>query len=53
MSSMIASESRNSFKLRGTREPSSASTPSAKAMSVAAGIAQPRSATGSEKLISA
>ncbi|CSD20281.1 Uncharacterised protein [Vibrio cholerae] len=40
-SSMIASASRNTFKLTGTRLPSSAMIPSANAISVAAGIAQP------------
>ena len=43
MSSTIASVSRNSFRLDGTRGPSSASTPTANAMSVAIGIAQPSS----------
>ena len=43
MSSTIASVSRNSLRLAGTRGPSSASTPTANAMSVAIGIAQPSS----------
>ena len=42
MSSTIATVVRNSLSDAGTRGPSSASTPIAKAMSVAAGIAQPR-----------
>ncbi len=46
----MASVVRNTFKASGTRLPSAASTPSEKAMSVAAGIAQPRSATGSLQL---
>jgi len=41
MSSMIASASRNTRTLAGTRRPSRASTPTANAMSVAVGIAQP------------
>ena len=41
MSSTIAIVSRNSLAPAGTRSPSSASTPIAKAMSVAAGSAQP------------
>jgi hypothetical protein len=41
MSSTIASVRTKSLRLRGTRGPSSASTPTANAMSVAAGIAQP------------
>ncbi len=43
MSSTIASVSRKSFRLLGTRAPSNASTPTANAMSVAMGIAQPSS----------
>ena len=39
---MIASAVRNTFIEAGTRLPNSESTPSAKAMSVAVGIAQPR-----------
>ena len=42
MSSTIATLSRNSRAPADTRSPSSASTPTAKAMSVAAGIAHPR-----------
>ena len=42
-SSRIASVSRKILSRGGTRSPRSESTPSAKAMSVAAGIAQPRS----------
>ena len=45
---MIASAVRNTLIVTGTREPSSASTPSENAMSVAAGIAQPRSVSGDE-----
>ena len=45
---MIASANRNTLRLTGTRLPSSAITPRAKAMSVAAGIAQPARATSSE-----
>ena len=41
MSSTIASESRKIFSGDGTRLPSKASTPTAKAMSVAIGIPQP------------
>ena len=41
ISSIMANASRNSFSAGGMRDPSSASTPSAKAMSVAAGMAQP------------
>ncbi len=51
MSSKIASEVRKTLTLVGTREPSSESTASAKAMSVAAGIAQPCRAEGSCQLI--
>lgn len=47
-SSMIASAIRKIFSASGTRLPNSASTPSAKAISVAAGIAQPSRVTGSE-----
>ena len=43
---MMASAVRKTFSDAGTRLPSSDSTPSAKAMSVAVGIAQPRSACG-------
>ena len=42
MSSTIATLSRNSRAPADTRSPSSASTPTANAMSVAAGIAHPR-----------
>jgi hypothetical protein len=52
-SSKMASASRKTLRPIGTRAPSSDSTPTAKAMSVAAGIAQPRSATGSVRLQSA
>ena len=45
-SSMIASASRKIFSSAGARGPSSVRTPSAKAMSVAVGIAQPRSVAG-------
>ena len=47
---MIASAARKTFSEVGTRGPSSESTPSAKAMSVAVGIAQPRSVAGSPAL---
>ena len=46
-SSNIASVTRNTFSDTGTRDPSSPRMPSAKAMSVAAGIAQPRIAAAS------
>ncbi|MNY48537.1 hypothetical protein D3C86_1838790 [compost metagenome] len=49
-SSMIARVIRNNFSDTGTRLPSSASTPSAKAMSVAVGIAQPSRAGGLSRL---
>ncbi len=45
-SSRIASAVRKIFSEVGTRDPRTARTPSAKAMSVAAGIAQPRSQSG-------
>ena len=41
MSSAIASAARNTFRPLGTRGPSSASTPSANAMSVAIGTPHP------------
>ena len=41
MSSTIANVSRKTFRLLGTRAPRIASTPTANAMSVAMGIAQP------------
>ena len=47
----IASAVRNIFNVTGTREPSKAKIPSAKAMSVPVGMAQPRSASGSPQLI--
>ena len=47
----MASVVRNTFSASGTRLPSAASTPSEKAMSVAAGIAQPLSVEGSLQLI--
>ncbi|MNP83077.1 hypothetical protein D3C76_1819090 [compost metagenome] len=50
-SSMIARVIRNSFSETGTRLPSSASTPRAKAMSVAVGMAQPATAAGSSRLM--
>ena len=50
---MMATAVTKSFNEPGTRAPSSASTPSANAMSVAEGIAQPRSATASPRLITA
>ncbi len=43
---MMAKVIRNSFSDTGTRLPSRASTPRAKAISVAMGIAQPDSAAG-------
>ncbi len=48
---MMASASRKIFSEAGMRGPSSASTPTAKAMSVAVGIAQPLSAAGSPVLM--
>ena len=50
MSSMIAMASNRALSATGTREPSRASRPSAKAMSVAAGIAQPRKFSGEPRL---
>ena len=50
MSSKIASEVRKIFSDVGTREPSRVNTPRAKAMSVAAGMAQPCTAMGSSWL---
>jgi hypothetical protein len=50
-SSTMASVVRNTFSVSGTRLPSAASTPSEKAMSVAAEIAQPLSVDGSLQLI--
>ncbi|MNO01157.1 hypothetical protein D3C81_2212290 [compost metagenome] len=47
---MIARVIKNSFSDIGTRLPSSASTPSANAMSVAVGIAQPLRAGGLSRL---
>ena len=44
MSSAMASESRKIFKPNGTRGPNAAITPTTKAMSVAIGTPQPRSA---------
>jgi hypothetical protein len=52
-SSRTASVIRNTLRLPGTRLPRSESTPSAKAMSVAAGIAQPCMVSGSPQLIQA
>ena len=49
-SSTTAIVDNSSFIPVGTREPSRLRTPSAKAMSVAAGIAQPRIATASPRL---
>ena len=49
-SSRIASVSRKIFSADGTRLPRSARTPTAKAMSVAAGMAQPPFVTGSDQL---
>ena len=43
---MIASEVRNTFSEFGILDPNSDSTPSAKAMSVAVGIAHPRHVSG-------
>ena len=50
---MMASAKRKIFSGAGMRGPSSASTPTAKAMSVAAGMAQPRRATASPQLSAA
>ena len=50
---MIATAVRKTFSEAGTRLPSSMTMPIAKAMSVAAGIAQPCSATGSPRLMPA
>ncbi|MNV72804.1 hypothetical protein D3C71_1659190 [compost metagenome] len=50
-SSMMAKVIRNSFSDTGTRLPSSASTPRAKAISVAVGIAQPATAAGFSRLM--
>jgi hypothetical protein len=47
---MMASEVRKTLSELGTREPTRASTPSAKAMSVAVGTAQPRQFSGWGKL---
>ncbi len=47
ISSKIASEVRNTLIDDGTREPRSIKTPSANAISVAAGMAQPEIAFGS------
>jgi hypothetical protein len=49
-SSMMASAVRNTLSEVGTREPRSDRTPSAKAMSVAAGIAHPLAVAGSPAL---
>src|ERR1700730_13958649 len=49
-SSMIARASRNTLSDGGARGPSKARTPSAKAISVAVGIAQPRRASSSPQL---
>ena len=46
---MMASAVRNTISPAGTRRPSTRSTASEKAMSVATGIAQPRSAVGSRQ----
>ncbi len=48
---MMASARRNTLSEVGTRGPNSASTPTAKAMSVAAGMAQPCSAVSSVQLM--
>ena len=48
---MMASAVRKTFSEAGTRLPRSDSTPSAKAMSVAVGIAQPGSASGLARLM--
>ena len=47
---MIASATRNTLRPVGTRLPSTLMTARAKAMSVATGTAQPRSAAGSFQL---
>ena len=46
----MASAARNTLSELGTRGPSSDNTPSAKAMSVAEGMAQPRRVAGSFQL---
>ena len=51
MSSITAIASSSAFSATGTRLPSSARMPSAKAMSVAAGIAQPDRFSGVPRLI--
>ena len=48
---MMATAVRKIFSATGTRLPSRIRMPSANAMSVAAGMAQPRSATGSPQLM--
>ena len=50
ISSNIATLSKNSFKLKGRNLPKMVNTPTANAMSVADGIAQPLTATGSSML---
>ena len=50
---MIASANRKVFSEAGTLRPSMAQTPSAKAMSVAAGMAQPRNAWASPQFTAA
>ena len=47
---MMATAVRKTLSEGGTREPSSMTMPRAKAMSVAAGMAQPRSAVASPAL---
>jgi len=49
-SSMIAKANKNIFSEGGAPDPSKANTPSAKAMSVAIGMAQPRNASVSSQL---
>ena len=49
-SSMMAKAVKNTFMLKGTREPSKANTPKANAMSVAVGIAQPLAVSTSPAL---
>ena len=49
-SSKMASVSRNTFSASGTRRPNRLSSANANAMSVATGIPQPSSATGSFQL---
>ena len=49
MSSTMASAEQEDLELAGTRSPSRASTPTAKAMSVAIGMPQPDAAVAAER----